>query len=437
MAWVVEYRKGLKRVDFTATPGGKPHSVRLGRVTRKKADEFRVRIAEIVSDQALGRPHGPGLAEWVAKLPAKMLDRLRAAGLADGVGVTETTLGDFLERWFAAHAVKPQTTVFYGHTRRNLVAFFGQTRVLSSITPEDAERWRAWLVSEQQLSPATVSRRVKAARTMWRAAVRWRLVEKNPFAEIRAGKQSNDARTVFISQEVVERAIAHAPDTEWACIIALARYGGLRTPSETFLLRWQDVDWERGTIRVTVPKLERFEGLDHRVIPLFPELRTYLLKLFAEAEEGAEFLIARYRKGCINLRTQFERILRRAGVDPWPRLFHNLRGSRETELMRSYDLRTVCAWIGNSPEVAARHYATSVDLNADFRRAAGLNGDGEGTSKKPGCGGGQDHSGAGQAETPDSAEDQQAQQNQGFGPECPVVSDSGKRGYWAREDSNL
>jgi hypothetical protein len=36
------------------------------------------------------------------------------------------------------------------------------------------------------------------------------------------------------------------------------------------------------------------------------------------------------------------------------------------------DLNTVCHWISNSPEVAARHYAVSVDLDSDFKRAAGL-----------------------------------------------------------------
>lgn len=41
--------------------------------------------------------------------------------------------------------------------------------------------------------------------------------------------------------------------------------------------------------------------------------------------------------------------------------------------MREYDLATVCKWIGNSPAVAARHYAMSVDLNADFARATGRN----------------------------------------------------------------
>ena len=48
-----------------------------------------------------------------------------------------------------------------------------------------------------------------------------------------------------------------------------------------------------------------------------------------------------------------------------------MRASRESELMREYDLATVCKWIGNSPAIAATHYATSIDLNADFKRASG------------------------------------------------------------------
>jgi hypothetical protein len=31
--------------------------------------------------------------------------------------------------------------------------------------------------------------------------------------------------------------------------------------------------------------------------------------------------------------------------------------------MREYDLATVCKWIGNSPAVAIKHYASSVDLS--------------------------------------------------------------------------
>ena len=211
-----------------------------------------------------------------------------------------------------------------------------------------------------------------AARSIWRAAVRWKLASENPFAGIKAGHQSNDSRKRFIPQEVIEQAIAEAPDAEWRAIIALLRYGGLRCPSEHFALRWSDINWDRGMIHVTCPKLAHIEKYAHRTIPLFTELRKHLLDLFTEAAPGSEYVITNHRLSCANLRTQFERILTLAGLTPWPRLFHNLRASRETELMREYDLATACKWIGNSPEIAAKHYATSQDLSADFRRAAGM-----------------------------------------------------------------
>src|SRR5947207_1737365 len=68
-----------------------------------------------------------------------------------------------------------------------------------------------------------------------------------------------------------------------------------------------------------------------------------------------------------NLRTQFLKIIRRAGLQPWPRLFHNLRASRETDLMKSFPIHVVCAWIGNTPEIALGHYLQTLD--ADFERA--------------------------------------------------------------------
>ena len=105
------------------------------------------------------------------------------------------------------------------------------------------------------------------------------------------------------------------------------------------------------------------------------ELEPLLLAEFARLPEGTDLeatpIIGRYRDAAVNLRTHFERIIKRAGVTAWPKLFHNLRASRETELMREHDLATVCKWIGNSPAVAAKHYAMCVDLDADFQRATG------------------------------------------------------------------
>ena len=57
-----------------------------------------------------------------------------------------------------------------------------------------------------------------------------------------------------------------------------------------------------------------------------------------------------------NLRTQFAKIIRRAGLEPWPKLWQNLRSSRETELAEHFPAHVVCRWLGNSEPVAREHY---------------------------------------------------------------------------------
>jgi len=57
-----------------------------------------------------------------------------------------------------------------------------------------------------------------------------------------------------------------------------------------------------------------------------------------------------------NLRTTSEKVIRRAGVEPWPRLWHSLRASCESDLAQSFPLATVTKWLGNTPSVALRHY---------------------------------------------------------------------------------
>ncbi len=100
------------------------------------------------------------------------------------------------------------------------------------------------------------------------------------------------------------------------------RYGGLRRPSQVLSLRWQDIDWESGRMRVTSPKTERLAGKDSRLVPVFLESRPYLEEAFPAAPEGTVYVVERYRQASMvpkgwrncNLRTQFERIIKRAGL---------------------------------------------------------------------------------------------------------------------------
>ena len=70
-----------------------------------------------------------------------------------------------------------------------------------------------------------------------------------------------------------------------------------------------------------------------------------------------------------NLRTHLLRLLKRAGLEKWPRLFHNLRASFETELLEHFAGHVVAAWLGHSAVVMLKHYAQVTGEH--FERAAG------------------------------------------------------------------
>jgi Phage integrase family len=167
----------------------------------------------------------------------------------------------------------------------------------------------------------------------------------------------------FTDRDTSARVLGACPSAEWRLTFALSRFGGLRCPSEHMALEWADVNWEKGEFLVRSPKT------GNRRVPLFPELRPYLEEAFELAPEGATHVLRRYRNPAKDLRSGFLRILRRAGVSPWPRLFHNLRATRETELAAEYPLHVVCAWIGNTERIAQAHYLQVTDDY--FQRAAG------------------------------------------------------------------
>lgn len=112
---------------------------------------------------------------------------------------------------------------------------------------------------------------------------------------------------------------------------------------------------------IHAPKTEHHAGGGIRVCPIFRELRPHLEAAWNDAPEGAVYVVDRYRGGSVNLRTRFESIVKAAGLVPWPRLYQNLRATRETELMAKFPAKDVANWLGNSVGIAMAHYAMATD----------------------------------------------------------------------------
>jgi len=364
MASVSTDREGRRRVLWVA-PDGSRKCVRLGACSDRAAEVFASRVEGLIAAQ-LTHEVPRDLAAWVRDLPDRMHGALARAGLLTPREHHNPTLGKLLDAYFATLNVKPGTLIAYGQARESLLEHFGADRRLADISTLEVEKWRQSMVDEG-LAVATVAKRIRTAKMIFKRAIRWGMMPTNPTEGVRTGSQRNPARAVFVPREAIERILAECPDPEWRAIIALSRYGALRTPSETLALRWADIDWARLRMTVRSSKTEEHEDGGVRVVPIFPELLPHLQAAFDAAEVGAEHVIAKARDPRVNWRTQFRRMIARASLTPWPRLFHGMRASRCTELAAEYPAAVAAAWCGHTVEIATAHYVTVRE--ADYTRA--------------------------------------------------------------------
>ena len=366
MASMISAPNGRKRIQFVAGDRTRK-TIRLGKATRRQADGIKVKVEQLVlAATGITGVVDDETSKWLTGLDEAMYDKLAAVGLV--AERKSMRLGAFLDDYIRGrHDVKAGTITMYGHTRRNLIEFFGEDKLLRDITPGDADQWRSSLL-EQRLGENTARRRCGLAKQFFRAAVRRKLLSSNPFEDLKTAVKGNPQRFYFVTQREAEKVLDACPDTQWQLIFVLSRYGGLRCPSEQLALRWEDVDWDRGRILVHSPKTEHHPGGESRWIPMFPELAPHLRDAFEKAETGTTHVITRYRDSSCNLRTQLHRIIRKAGLEPWPKPFQNLRATRQTELCERWPEHVVCEWIGNSRLVARKHYLQVTDEH--FEQAA-------------------------------------------------------------------
>lgn len=264
-------------------------------------------------------------------------------------------LADMLDAYIKRRTdLKSWSIKMLQQARGKLVGFFGQKKPIGAITAGDAADFKRAMTVK--LSTATVAAKlINLSRQFFKDAIAREILDKSPFVGIKSGSQKNPARKKFVARETIMTVIAATNDIEWKVIIAQARFGGLRIPTELVALRWEDIGWDTGRMRIRASKTEHHVGHEERDTPLFPELRSLLLELRKITPPDAVFVVNRYRNPEANLRSAFLDLLEHASVKPWPKLFQNLRSTRQTELTEIYAAHVVCAWLGNCEKVAKDH----------------------------------------------------------------------------------
>jgi len=345
----------------------------LGGYSKRMAETVKDHVEHLLAAKGAGVAVDVHSAKWLATIGSDLRLKLVQADLIERSAVDNgpTRLGEFIVDYLKHRAdVKPGTQATYRQGQTSLIEFFGADRRLDSITAGDAERWRVWQATEgnqrdkerDDLADNTVRRRTGIVRQFFAHAVKRKLIPDNPFAGLPAAVHGNVKRQRFVTRDEITKALAATTCPQLRAVIALSRFAGLRVPSEIVALKWNDIDLEAGQMTIYSPKTERHADCGLRVCPIFPELRPHLQALSDLAKPGIECPLSapvfnRWKSSTQNLRTTFLKVLARAGLQPWPKLFHNLRASRQTELLAEFPAADVCAWLGNTQAVAMKHYA--------------------------------------------------------------------------------
>ena len=349
------------RIQFTLN--GERKSIFLGKMNKKTAETFCSRVEMINSCNLAGHPYPPDVAQWLGTVGDDLHEKLSKVRLIPARESAQ--LKPFIEMYIEGRKdVKQATKEWWRHSASGLVEFFGETKRLNLITPGNADDYKQFLISKG-LAQDTVRKRLQFANSLFIAAKRRGVIEQNPFSGVTVQAVNPTDRRRFITVEEIERIMSKCPNHHWRTIVALARFAGLRCPNEVLSLKWIDVDWERGEIVITANKTAHHAGKGTRRCPIFPELRPYLNEAWDLTEPGAIYVVDEsFRKSAIgksgwrncNLRTTFEKIIRKAGIEPWPKPFVNLRSTRETELNDMFPAHVVASWLGHSVQIAAKHY---------------------------------------------------------------------------------
>ena len=309
MASITTRKNGSRFITFHDAAGN-PRHITLGQVAKRYAEAFKVRVEDLAAAALHGHSPSDDTSRWLSSLEDRLYAKLASVGLVPER--QSATIGTLVERYIAERKddLKPESTRKLRQTETKLLAFFDKEKSLRKITAEDATAWRRSL-KDLGLSEAAIRTHCGNVKTMLGEAKRRKVIDANPFDTLKSGPTPSKY-TRYITPDEIQRVIDACPDAEWRLLFGLARYAGLRIPSESHRLTWADVDFERARLTVHSPKTERWEGHDQRVVPITPRLMTLLRDRFETMPEGEAPLVTIGGKGAVIRRVR--RIRAKASV---------------------------------------------------------------------------------------------------------------------------
>lgn len=276
---------------------------------------------------------------------------------------------EHVEAYFAQHAqsinAPDSTKAVWNRAIRMAWQFWKKDVPLQALSGKDFVEFRVFLLSlkgryGQRWSEQTANKCCGVLSQALNAAVVEGLIDRNPLRGwVKTTAGANPANWEYIDLDTIREVMAASTCSEERLLLGLSRFAGLRIPSEIKSLTWDDLeiapDGKVGLLKVRTPKTQR-SGKHEKVVPVCEEL----LELLKEARltSNSEFMLPRMRTYS-SPQMVVIRLCRRAGVEVWRRITHNLRASCLSDWRKRFSDIEAAQWAGNSPQVLLAHYTRS------------------------------------------------------------------------------
>lgn len=325
-------------------------------------------------NRKLGKVREPGSREGLTKAQAeaalrKLIEAVTSAPAATGDRLTVEEVGERLLQRLAIKGRKPATIEAVESTLRvHLVPHFG-SKPLDKIDTAAVERFIAW-EADQGKAPKSIRNYLGVLHSLFDLAIEKGWASANPVNAAAKPEAERSDEIRFLTVEELEAVLLAIPaDTLGGIeptLYLTAAMTGLRQ-GELFGLRWQDVDWLAGRVRVRRAYVRGEFGTTkskrgNRSVPLADRVAVALEELsrssaytadddlvFGHPDSGHPLDRSKIRK-------RFQAACRRAGVRVVR--FHDLRHTFGTRMAaQGVPMRTLQEWMGHRDHATTLIYA--------------------------------------------------------------------------------
>ena len=349
-------KKRNGKICFEVSVGNEPNrrTIWLGNISKSAANEILGHVVQLDAAKVSNTVVPGATRDWLKGTDLRFHAKLVKAGLTKERA--SSTLGTFFDDRLKKLNCAPRTRDIYQRAHQKFFEYVDPEIDLRDVTTEMAHDFYNVQLLEAGMAESYRGKTAKIVREFFDKALKFELIERNPFSGFEITAEANLDRHVFIERDAINQMIQTGTDARWRCLLGFAGLCGLRTRSEVAAIRWEHVHWDSNTF--TVPSVKTKE----RTVPIFGDFRVYL-EAYHQQVIGPDMLTV--ATGPIfpdcpkqpALTRRLNLTAAKAGLQPWVKPWMNLRSSVETELVRlGFDLNTVTKWLGNSPDVARKHY---------------------------------------------------------------------------------